>query len=162
MHQHREIEHAEDDVRFPLDVHEGGRDEVAQGEIEGPVGGGGERDGFPAHAQRVEFRGVDPGDGAPRWGVRGDEEVGAGDDGFGGGTRDGPGGFWGIVDAVGAGVVAVRLQEAAVGEHPGHHAQGAEQEGGATPPAVDEEEGWDGEDHVDDVLDAGGDKKIVA
>lgn len=107
MHQHCEIEHAEDDICLPLDIDEGGGDEVAEGEIEGPVRGRGERDGFPADAEGVEFRRVDPGDGTPGGGVGGDEEVGAGDDGFGRGARDGPGGFGGVVDAVGAGVVAV-------------------------------------------------------
>ena len=162
MHQHGGVEDAEDDVRLPLDVDEGGGHEVAEGEVEGPVGRGGERDGLAAHAQRVEFRRVDPGDGAPGGRVGGDEEVGAGDDGFGGGPADGPGGFGRVVDAVGAGVVAVGLEEATVGEHPGHHAQGAEEEGGAPAPAVDEEEGRDGEEDVDDVLDARGDEERVA
>ena len=107
VHQHREIEHPEDDVRLPLDVDKGGRDEVAEGEIEGPVGRRGQRDGLAPHAQRVQFRRVDPRDGTPGWGEGGDEEVGAGDDGFGGGAGDGPRGFGGVVDAVGAGVVAV-------------------------------------------------------
>ena len=162
VHQHGQVEDAEDDVRLPLDVDESGRDEVAEGEVEGPVRRRGERDGLAAHAQRVQFGRVDPGDGAPGRGVRGDEEVGAGDDGFGGGARDGPGGFGHVADALGAGVVAVGLEQAAVGEHPRHHAQGAEQQGRPAAPAVDEEEGRDGEGHVDDVLDAGGDEEVVA
>ena len=158
---HGEAEDAEDEVRLPLDVFKGGRDEVAQSEIKGPVGRGGERDGLAAHAERVEFGRVDPGDGAPGGGVGGDEEVGAGDDGFGRGAADGPGGFGGVVHTVGAGVVAVGFQEPTVGEHPGHHGQGADYEGGTTGPAVDEEEGGDGEDDVDDVLDARGDEEVV-
>ena len=104
---HGEAEDTEDEVRLPLDIFKGGRDEVAQGEVEGPVGRGGERDGLAAHAERVEFGRIDPGDGTPGGGVRGDEEVGAGDDGFGRGAANGPGGFGGVVHAVGAGVVAV-------------------------------------------------------
>lgn len=83
MHQHREVEHAEDDVRLPLDVDKRRRDEVAQGEVEGPIRRRGERNGFPAHAQWLQFGRVNPGDGAPGGGVGGDEEVGASDDGFG-------------------------------------------------------------------------------
>lgn len=58
--------------------------------------------------------------------------------------------------------MAVGFQESAVGEHPCHHAQGAEEEGGAAAPAVDEDEGRDGEDDVDYVLDARGDEEVVA
>ena len=162
MHEHRDVEDAKDDVRLPLYVFKGWRDEVAQREIERPVRGRGQRDRLAAHAQRVEFRRVDPGDGAPGRSVRGDEEVGAGDDGLGRRARDGPGGLGRVVDALGAGVVAVGFQEPAVCEHPGHHAEGAEEEGRAAAPAVDEEEGGDGEDDVDDVLDAGGDEEVVA
>lgn len=107
VHEHGEVEDAEDDVGFPLDVFEGGRDEVAEGEVEGPVGGGGERDGFAADAEGVEFRRVDPGDGAPGGGVGGDEQIGTGDDGFGRGPGDGPGSFGGVVHALGARVVTV-------------------------------------------------------
>ena len=57
--------------------------------------------------------------------------------------------------------MAVWFQEAAVGEYPCHHAQGAEQEGRATAPTVDEEEGRDGEDDVEDVLDARGGEEVV-
>lgn len=36
MKGHDEAENAEDDVRFPGDVFEGGREEVGEGEVEGP------------------------------------------------------------------------------------------------------------------------------
>ena len=62
----------------------------------------------------------------------------------------GPGSFGGVADALGAGLAAVRLERSAVCEHPGHHSQGAEEEGG------------DGEDDVDYVLDARGDEEVVA
>ena len=161
MDEHCEAEDAKDDVRLPLDVFKGGGDEVSEGEVECPVGRGRERDGLAADAEGVEFGRVDPGDGAPGGGVGGDEEVGAGNDGFGRGPADGPGGFGGVVHAVGAGVVAVGFEDPAVGEHPGHHAQGTDHEGRTTAPAVDEEEGGDGEDDVDDILDARGDEEVV-
>lgn len=49
--------------------------------------------------------------------------------------------------------MAVGFEETGVGEHPGHHAKGTEEEGGAPAPAVDVEEGGDGEEDVYDVLD---------
>ena len=161
MHQHGEVEDAEDEVRLPLDVDKGGRDEVAEGEVEGPVGRGSERDGLAAHTQGIKFRRVDPGDGAPGRGVGGDEEVGAGDDGLGRRAGDLPRGFRRAIHALWAGVMAVGFQEPAVGEHPRHHAQGAEEEGRATAPAVDEEEGRNSEDDVDDVLDTRGDEESI-
>lgn len=44
MEGHHAAEHPEDDVGPPLDVVERGRDEVCQGEVEDPVGRGGESD----------------------------------------------------------------------------------------------------------------------
>ena len=66
-----------------------------------------------------------------------------------------------MVPAIWAGGVAVWFQEAAVSEHPRHHAQGAKQEGRATASAVDEEESRDGEDDLEDVLDARGGEEVV-
>lgn len=107
MHEHCEVEDAEDDVSFPLDVFESGRDEVTEGEIEGPVRGGGECDGFAADAKRVEFGRVDPGDWTPGGGEGGDEQIGTGDDGFGWGPGDGPGSFGGVIYALWARIVTV-------------------------------------------------------
>ena len=162
MHKHCEAKDAKDDIRLPFDVDKSGRNKVSERKVKGPVRRRGERDRLAADAQRVQFRRVDPGDGAPGRRVGRDEEIGAGDDGLGRGAADGPGGFGRVVDAVGPGVVAVGFQQAAVGEHPGHHAEGAEEEGGAAAPAVDEEEGGDREEDVDDVLDAGGEEEVVA
>ena len=60
-----------------------------------------------------------------------------------------------MIDALRTGIVAVGDEDAAVGEEPGHHEGGADEEGGTTAPAVDVEEGGDGHDDVDDVLDGG-------
>ena len=62
-------EDAEDDVDFPGDVGEGGRDEVAERKVEGPVGGGAEGVGFAADAEGEQLGRVDPADGAPGDGV---------------------------------------------------------------------------------------------
>ena len=107
VQEHGDVEDAEEDVGVPLDVDESGGHEVAEGEIKSPVRRGGQGDGFAAHAERVEFGRVDPAYGTPGWGVGGDEEVGAGDDGFGWGAGDGPGGFGGVVYTLRACVMAV-------------------------------------------------------
>jgi len=162
MHEHSNAKNTEQDIRLPLDVLKRRRHEIAKREIEGPVPRRSERDGFPAHAQRVQFGGVDPRHGAPGGRVGGYEEVAAGDEALGGGAGDGPRCFGGFAaDAAGAGVVAVGFEDAGVGEEPGHHEGGADEEGGAAAPAVDVEEGGDGHDDVDDVLDGGGEEEVV-
>ncbi len=162
MHEHGHTKHAEEDIRLPLNILKRRRHEVAKREVEGPIPRRRERDGFPAHAQRVEFGGVDPRYGAPGGRVGGDEEVAAGDEALGGGAGDGPRCFGGFAaDAAGTGVVPVGFENAGVGEEPGHHEGGADEEGGATAPAVDVEEGGDGHDDVDDVLDGGGEEEVV-
>ena len=134
--EHADAEDAEHDVGAPLDVDERRRHEVAEGEVEGPVGRRGKRDGLAAHAQRVEFGRVDPGYRAPGRRVRGDEQVRAGDDGFGGRALDEGGGFGFALDAVGL-ISAVGGQNAAVGEEPGGHQGGSDEQGRSAAPAVD-------------------------
>ena len=58
--------------------------------------------------------------------------------------------------------MAVRFEETGICEHPGHHTNGAEEKGGAAAPAVDVEEGRDGHNNVDYVLDGGGNKEVVS
>lgn len=55
MQEHGGAEDAEEDVYFPLNILESWRHEVAECEVEGPVGRGGERDGFAADAEGKEF-----------------------------------------------------------------------------------------------------------
>lgn len=162
VEEHAGVEDAEEDVHLPADGDEGRGHEVGEREVEDPVSRGGERDGLAAHAEGVQFGGVNPRDRSPGGGEAGDEEVGAGDDGFGGGAGDGPGGLRGVVDAVGAGVVAEGGEQAGVGEHEGHHPDGAEEEGGPPAPAVDVEERRHCEEDVDDVLDRGRHEEVVA
>lgn len=156
--EHGYTEDAKDNVHLPADIDERRRDEVAEGKVEGPVAGRGERNGLASDAVGVQLGRVGPGDGTPGWCVGGDEEVGAGDDGAGGGAGDLGGGFRDVVDAVGAGIGAVGGEDAGVGEEPGCHQSGADEEGWTTAPAVHEEEGGDGHQYVDDVLDGGGDQ----
>ena len=88
VQEHGGVEDTEDDVDLPLNVDESGWDEVAEGEVEDPVGGGGEGDGLATDAKGEELRWVDPADWTPCWCVTGHEEVGACDDGFGGWTGE--------------------------------------------------------------------------
>jgi hypothetical protein len=156
--RHCSVEDAEDDVDFPLDVDESGGYKVGEGEVEDPICGCGERDCLAADTEREEFGRVDPRDRAPGGGVGRDEEVGAGDDGAPGGAADLPGFFRDATNATGWGCLAVAGHEACVGVHPDGHEGGADEERPASTPSVDEDEGKDGHEDVDDVLDGGGDE----
>jgi hypothetical protein len=61
MEGHDRAENAEDDVRLPLDVGEGGSNEIGQRKVEDPVAGCGETDAFGAVFEGEDFGGVDPG-----------------------------------------------------------------------------------------------------
>lgn len=58
--------------------------------------------------------------------------------------------------------MAVGGHETGVGEHPGGHEGGTDQERPTATPAVNEDERKDGHDDVDDILDGGGNKVVVA
>lgn len=58
---HDGAEHAEDDVRLPLNVGECGRNEECQSEVEDPICCGGETDAFGAVFEGKDFGAVDPG-----------------------------------------------------------------------------------------------------
>lgn len=60
VHGHGETEDAENDVRLPGDVREGGSDEEGECEIEDPVRGGGETDTLGTVAEGEDFGGVNP------------------------------------------------------------------------------------------------------
>lgn len=153
VQEHDGVEDTEDDVDLPLDVDERGWDEVAEGEVEDPVRGGGERDGLAADAKREELGWVDPADGTPCWRVTGYEKIGTCDDGFGWWTRERPGGFRNVADAIGAGVRAVGRHQASVRKHESHHAKSAQEQCWPTSPAINEEQRGNGENDIDDVLD---------
>ena len=83
MQEHGGVEDAEDDVDFPLNVDKRRWDEVAQSEVEDPIGRGGKRDGLAADAQGKELGWGDPAHGTPGCRIAGPEDEGAGKDGFG-------------------------------------------------------------------------------
>jgi hypothetical protein len=61
MEGHGRAENAEDDVRLPLDVGEGGSDEIGERKVEDPVAGRRETDALGSVFERKDFGGVDPG-----------------------------------------------------------------------------------------------------
>lgn len=60
MEGHGRAENAEDDVRLPLDVGEGGRNEIGERKVEDPVAGRGETDALGSVFEREDFGSVDP------------------------------------------------------------------------------------------------------
>jgi len=85
---HQDAEDSEKDVSAPGDVHKGWRDEVTESEVESPIGGGGECDSLAAEVVGEELWWIDPGDRAPGWRIRGNEEERAGDDCLRGGAAN--------------------------------------------------------------------------
>lgn len=162
VQEHGGTEDTEENVDLPLDVDEGRGHEVAEREVEGPVGGGAQRVGLATDAKGEQLGRVSPRGGTPGDGVAGDEEVGRGDDSLAGGATNDPRlGFDAFETARGSGVT-VRGHETGVDVHPDHHEDGADHKGVAATPAVTPDEGGDGHDNVDDVLDTGGDEQVVA
>lgn len=157
MHRHRHTKQSKEEVRLPFDILERGGREVAQREVEDPVTRRRHGHGLAAESEREEFRAVDPRDGAPRGGEGCDHEVGACNDGFRGRAGDLPAFFGRAVDTAGRGGVAVGGEEAGAGEPPDCEGGGSEDEGDASADAVDEEQGGDGDEYVDHVVDRGGD-----
>lgn len=77
MDGHGEAEDAEDDVRLPDDVGEGGRDEVRDGEVEDPVGRRRQAHALGPVLEREHLGAVDPPGGRPAESVDSHENVGA-------------------------------------------------------------------------------------
>ena len=57
--------------------------------------------------------------------------------------------------------LAVLGFEKANGKHEAHHAEGAEEEGAAATPFVEEYDGGEGEEHVEDVLDGSCEERVA-
>lgn len=157
---HDSQENTEDDVCLPADVGEGRGNEETQRGVEGPVGGGGERNGLTADTERVQLGWVDPGHGAPGWCVGCDEEVCAGNQGLGGGSAQAHGFLGGTVDTAGNNNT-VAGHQTGVGIHPDHHKGGTDEQSRTTAPAVNPDQSGDSGDHVDDVLDGGSKESSV-
>lgn len=152
MDESEAVEGGKDHVHLPVDAPQQRRDGEGEGAVPRPVGRGREGNGLGADLGGEDFRRVGPGGGAPGDGEGADEEVGHGDDGLGHGRvadeRPGDGAEVGV--AVRA---AVGAFERADDEEEGHHAEGAEEEGGTSAPAVEVEDRGEGQGDVEDVLD---------
>jgi hypothetical protein len=173
-------------VGLVRDVRQTGRDGVGEREVEHPVRRGRERDGLGADAHWEDLSRVCPGDGAhgdgepihmscmkspmttttttKKGNIRAYEEVRADDDRFCGRvvTGDEP-----DLSTVGGGTVRAPPVSKAALETPDEeeeeaHEEGADEKHWATAPAVDIDDGRDGERDVEDILDGGGDKVAAA
>lgn len=137
--EHGGTEATENHICPPLNADERWRHKVTEREVEGPIRRCGERHGLATDSEGVQLRWIDPADWTPGGGVRGNEEVGAGDDRLGSGTGDGIGGFRDPVDSVRARVRSTRGQKTADGKLPGHHQCRTDEKRGTPAPAVDVE-----------------------
>lgn len=161
MDEHGSAEDAKDDVDFPADVSERGRHEISERKIERPVCGCGQRNSLSSDTEGIQFWWVDPGDWTPSGSIGGDEEVGASDDSLGWSAGDGDR-LGGVAELSWFWHFSVGGEKASVDEKPGHHQEGADEEGWTTTPSVDKQESWDGHEDVDDVLDGGWKQDAVA
>lgn len=162
MQEHGRAEDTENDVYLPLDVYERRWNEVREREVESPVGRSAEGVGFAADAEREQFGRVHPRHRTPGDRVHRDEEIGAGDDGFGGGTAHDPALLLDAVEAAGGSGVSVARHETAIGKQECEHSGSAEEEGRAAAPAVDPENGRDGHNDVNNVLDGARNEEVVS
>lgn len=147
--------HTENDIGLPVDVTECGWHEHGKGKVESPVDSGGERRTLGTLHVVEDLRAVDPDTDTPCGGEGAHKQVGSGDDTTSGGLV----GVWngdthGVVT-----VKAVGLWHGVGGEQAGHDEQPDEHEDttgdqhGTTAGLVDEEQGGDGHDDVQHVLD---------
>lgn len=155
------VEDGKDEVRLPLDVGKGHGREETQGGVEGPVSRGGHGDTLASETEREQLRGVGPGDGTPGGRKRGHEEIRAGDEALGGSTRHTHGLGGNVVDTAGNDLT-IGGENTGVGVHPEGHEDGTNKERRTATPSVDPEQGRDGHEDVDDVLDGRGEQVGIA
>ena len=161
MDEHGHVEDGEDEVGAPLDVGKGLGDEQAESGVEGPVEGRAESDTLATEAEREELGRVGPGDGTPGGCERCDEEVGAGNETLGGRAGDTHGLSGHSLDTA-RHDLTMNGENTSVGEHPGAHEDGTHQKSWSTTPAVHPDQGGDGGEDVDDVVDGGGQEIGIA
>lgn len=155
------VEDGEDEVRLPLDVGKGHRGKETQSGVEGPVSRGGHGDTLASETEREQLRGVGPGDGTPGGRKGSHKEIGAGDETLGRGTGDTHRLGSNVVDTAGNDFT-VGGENTGVGVHPQSHKHGTNEKRGTATPFVDPEQGRNGHEDVDDVLDGRGEQVGVA
>lgn len=132
---HDKIEDAKDDVGAVADVLKGWGRKQTKGGVEGPVEGGGEGHALASKTEGEQLGRIDPGHGTPRWGVRGYEEICAGNHGLGGRACHLHGYFGDVVDSAGDNC-AVGAENTGVGKHKGRHEESADDESLSSTPAI--------------------------
>lgn len=106
-------------------------------------------------------QGVDPRGRTPGRRVRGNEKVCAGNDSPRRCAANLPRLLGNVTETTRRSGLTVGSHKTSVGEHPGHHEDGTDDEHRAATPTVHEEESGNGHQDVDDVLDGTGDKVDV-
>lgn len=149
--KHGSAEDTEDDVRLPADIGKSHGGEQTQSSVEGPVTRRGQRHSLTTHTQRVQLRRVHPRHRTPGDGVRGDEEVSRRNETLGRGTTQTHRHLRSAADTSWDDYT-VRCHDTCVRIHPDHHERRTNQERRPTAPAVHPDQGWDGHEHVDDIL----------
>lgn len=155
------VEGAEDVVHVVGNIPQQWRDGEGEDHVEEPVGRGCQADGLSPNLAGEDLGRVGPGYGAPGGGEAGDEQVRARDDGARDGpvVEDDPGDVL-VLD--GAGLVrvglAVVLLQGAADEQPRHHQEGADDQGRSAAELVEVDDGWEGHDHIDNVLNRRGEE----
>ena len=155
--EHDGAEDAEQDVHLPGDVRECRRYEIGERKVECPVGAGRQRDGLSTNAERVQLRWVDPRDWPPSRCVGRNEQIRAGDK-SGGGLAGNAETLSRVVELSGTRCAGVGRNETGVGEHPGCHQSGTNKQCWAAAPSVNPDQGRDGHDDVDNILDTRGEQ----
>lgn len=146
------VEDGEDDVRLPTNVRERRGSEQTQSHVESPVSGRGESHALPTQTKRIQLWRIDPAGRAYRRGEGGDEEICASDQTLGRGAGQTHGRLGNAIDTPGD-YDSMACHDAGIGVHEDHHEEETDQERGSTAIPVDEQQGGDGHDDVDDILD---------
>ena len=155
------IEDTEEQVGLPLDIGESNGGEHAESSVESPVSGGRKSHTLTTEAEREQLWGISPGNGTPGRSERGDEEICAGNESLGGSASDLHGLSGNMVDTAGNNFT-LGSKNTRVGKHPDGHKKGADHECRTTTPAINEEKSRDSHEHIDDVLNRGGEESSVS
>ena len=150
LDQSNEVESAKDHVHAPVNRVEERGDGEGERTVSCPVDGSGKRHGFGADTIREDLGRIRPGYRAPADGEYGNEEVGAGHDGF----RD-----WVVVydlpREVGirrSGPLAVSRLKTTRDKKENSHAESSQKKSWASAPFIHIQDGWKSECNVNDIL----------
>lgn len=145
---HQEVEASKEQVETKSDLLHEDRNDKVEDPVEEPVGSGGEGDTHGTDTEREDFGRVDPAHRTPSGGKRCDKEVDAGDHtvALGAGNMHGPFAIIANVPVTGSHDTTDNPQE-------NRHERSTGDHGRTATPLVDEKNGGNGHDNVDDIVD---------